>query len=166
MKKNIFLIILSSCSIFLACNYSDAYVDINSNNLFQISIPGWVKKETLAEDALISYANRYRNFYLIVLANDKKISFDSAKINAFRRIYSMLDSASFTSEQIQIGALPTTHYSIEGKMGKEAEKLIYELYILEGKNKYYQICIWTRSLERRKKYGDDFYKIVHSFKEI
>ena len=166
MKKNLFLITLFSCCIFLACNYSDTYVDINSNNLFQISIPGWVKKETLAEDALISYANRYRNFYLIVLADDKKLAFDSAKNNAFKRIYSRLDSASFTTEQIQIGALPTTHFSIEGKMGKEAEKLIYELYILEGSKKYYQVCIWTRSLERRKKYGDDFYKIAHSFKEI
>ena len=152
--------------VFFSCNYNADYKTINHENKIQLSIPGWVSKEKLADDAMLSFANRYRNFYAIVIEGEKTISLDSAGNKAFHRIYPSLDSAKFSTDKKEVNGMSAVQYELEGKMGTEKEKIYYSLCILEGKKKYYQICLWTRGAERRKKYSDDFYKIIHSFKEI
>src|SRR5690606_17406836 len=49
-----------------SCSYSDEFKAVNANNEFSLSIPSWLKKESeLKPGAVLQYANRYRNFYLI-----------------------------------------------------------------------------------------------------
>jgi hypothetical protein len=139
---------------------------VNHNNEFQLSLPGWIKKEKLAEEAVLSYANRYLNFYLVLLTHDKNILEDTIHLRAYNRIHQVLDSAKTSKDTAFINNMPTTHFSLNGKMGDENEKIFYELYLFKGNKRYYEICIWTRSAERHKKYTEDFYKIIHSFKEI
>lgn len=164
MKIKLLAFILSF--FLLTCQYNQEYHSVNHNNEFQISIPGWIKKEKLAEEAVLSYANRYRNFYFVVLTHDKKIPLDTINSRAFYRINHVLDSAETTQDTAVINNLHATHFSINGKMGDEKEKIFYELYVVNGNKRYYEICIWTRGQERHKKYLEDFYTIIHSFKEI
>lgn len=164
--KIIITLLIPCLIVSIGCSYNKEYNTINQNNEFQLTIPGWVKKETLAPDASISYANRYRNFYLVVIGADKNTPWDSAKNSAFKRVYGILDSASFEENPYKLQEMQGVHYEINGKTDKESDKIFYSLYVLEGKRKYYQICLWTRGAERRKKYNEEFYKIIQSFKEI
>jgi hypothetical protein len=165
-KKFIIALLFASLTTLIGCSYNNEDQTVNHNNEFQITIPGWVKKETLAPDASVSYTNRYRNFYLVVIGGDKNIPWDSAKNSAFKRVYGTLDSASFEENLYKLQEMQGVHYEINGKTDKESDKIFYSLYVMEGKRKYYQICLWTRGAERRKKYNEAFYKIIQSFKEI
>lgn len=166
MSKTIISILAIGLITLAACNYSNEYKTVNHENEFQITIPGWVKKETLAPDASVSYTNRYRNFYMVVIGGEKNIPWDSAKNSAFKRVYGILDSAEHEESPYKLQGMQGVHYEINGKTDKESDKIFYSLYVLEGKRKYYQICLWTRGAERRKKYNEEFYKIIQSFKEI
>lgn len=152
--------------VLISCRYNQDYHTVNHNNEFQISLPGWIKKEKLAEEAVLSYANRYRNFYFVLLTHSKNMVEDTFYNHAYTRIHHVLDSAQTSEEKLTVGTLGGKHMSFNGKMGDEKEKIYYELYLLNGQKHRYEICLWTRGEERHKKYREDFYKIIQSFKEI
>jgi hypothetical protein len=165
MNKVFGIIFILSITVS-SCSYDESYHTITKEHQFSISLPGWVKEEKLAADAQMSYANRYRNFYVAIFAEDKKTPFDTFQHRVTQRIVSSLDSSTVTSKQISYANINGAEYHIFGKMGEESERIYYTIRTIEASKKFYQICIWTRGKNRDEKYKEDIQKIVGSFKEL
>lgn len=157
-----FLLTILSIALLQSCRYGEGNHTINQSNLFQLTIPDWVKEEKLGDDVVCSYANRYRNFYIVVVKANKDIPFDTFNTRSIHRIHAGLDS-SVVSSTFKENAYFNEVY---GKMGKEAEKIYYSQKVINGNKNYYQVAIWTRGLNRKLKYKPTIDTIMASFKEI
>ena len=67
------------------------------------------------------------------------------------------------STEVTIGGLKGTRVEIFGKMSDEP--IYFSEVVLEGKNRFYHLSIWTRTADRKLKFKDDIDHILNSFKE-
>ncbi|MBL0309151.1 MAG: hypothetical protein IPP77_05585 [Bacteroidetes bacterium] len=160
----IFLILLGVS----ACNYSEEYQTVNAGNDFSVSIPGWLKTEDdLKPGAVLQYANRFRNFYMIGNTESKEHQDISTLTNRYLNVLkqSMKNPVVTDSMSVIINGLPGIRTEVYGKMNDE--NIYFSELVIEGKkNSFYHLSIWTRGEDRKLRFKKDIDRILNSFKEI
>jgi preprotein translocase subunit SecD len=166
MKKYSFIVIIITILWQLtACNQDyDKPIAIDEPH-FKMTLPGFLKADELAEDAKVEYANRYRNFYVVVFEHNKKNTMDSLIALTDKRIEMQMDSM-YKQVSLEKNNGKTVYFSqIDGKYPKEKERIYFFHKIIEGNQMNYEITIWTRGIDRKLKYKDTIQSIFDSFKE-
>ena len=134
---------------------------------FSLMVPSWVKEDkTLKQGANFQYANRFRNFYAIgeVLGKDTSKSIQSIMATNIGIIsISMGHPVISDSTGVTIGGINGARVEIFGNMSNEP--IYFSEVVLEGKNGFYHLSIWTRTADRKLKFKDDIDRILNSFKE-
>ncbi|MDB5282033.1 MAG: hypothetical protein JWO06_1108 [Bacteroidota bacterium] len=169
MKLSVLSCFLILAFSFSSCKYPTQYRVINAGNRFSLSVPSWLKEEPgLKPGADFQYANRYRNFYAIANA-DKKDSVKAGlgdvmtgNIKVLRQ--AMINPIVSDSTDVEIGGIKGARAEVFGKMG--TEDIYFSEVVLEGKNNYYHLSVWTRGADRKLKFKEDINRILNSFKEL
>jgi hypothetical protein len=166
MKKQVFfLLVMALIWNMISCSQDyDKPIAIDQPN-FKLTLPGFLKSDELAEDAKVEYANRYRNFYIVVFEHSKKEALDTLIAKTDKRIEMQMDSM---YKQVQMENLEGKKIylaQIDGKYPNEKERIYFTHKIIEGQKMNYEITIWTRGIDRKLKYKDAIAAILDSFKE-
>ena len=161
MKKNsLFIISVLSVLCFTSCQDYSQTVRIDKKE-FELTLPGFVKEEDLADDAIVEYANRFRNFYIVVFQLKDSITKDSLWLETTQRLTKSLAEHKIDTLQRGPDQIITT---IKGKFKDEKEPIIYTQKLIYKKENSYLITVWTRGQERYKKYETEIGSIISSFK--
>lgn len=164
-KQAFFLLIIAFVWNLISCNQDyDKPISIDQSN-FKMTLPGFLKSDELAEDAKVEYANRYRNFYVVVFEHNIKESLDSLIVKTDKRIELQMDSMYKNVEMDSLEGKKIYLAQIDGKYPNEKERIYFTHKIIEGQKMNYEITIWTRGIDRKLKYKDTISSILESFKE-
>ena len=68
------------------------------------------------------------------------------------------------STEVTIGGLKGARVEIFGKMS--GENIYFSEVVLEGKNRFYHLSVWTRNEDRKLKFKEDIDRTLNSFKEL
>lgn len=162
------LIILFLTSILLGCSYPEKPKDVKTE-MFEVSYPGYMKStDDLFEGADLQYKNAYRNIYSIVKVSDKKgrslQDFQKetvAVIKNFQLLEKPVVTDSVYRENDNFKAIDIQIYGIMNN-----ENIYYWHSVFETTDKFYELAVWTRTMDRKQRYGADIEKIVASFKPL
>ena len=153
--------------LLAACKYSKEYKLVKAGDKFTLMVPPWTKEDLkLKPGAEFQYANRFRNFYSIGETEAKDSTKTVASVMATNigvLSKSMVKPVISDSTEVTIGGLKGTRIEIFGKMSDEP--IYFSEVVLEGKNRFYHLSIWTRTADRKLKFKDDIDRILNSFKE-
>ena len=167
LKKLNYLVACFVLLAFSACKYAKEYKQVKAGDKFTMMVPPWVKEETtLKPGAEFQYANRFRNFYTIgeTLEKDSAKALASIVSTNLSVLSKSMDKPVMTdSADVTIGGLKGVRIEIFGNMNGEA--IYFSEVVLEGKNRFYHLSIWTRTADRKLKFKDDIDRILTSFKE-
>lgn len=161
MKNSLFSYLLVLILGIVSCQDYDRPIFIK-NNHFQLTLPGFVKEEELAEDAILEYANRYRNFYVVAFILKDTVNADSLWYLTSNRISSILLNPKIDSSH-ESGYILS---NISGNFKDEKEPLFYTQKLIYRRGNSLLLTIWTRGSERKKRYEDEMWKILNSFKPL
>jgi hypothetical protein len=161
----ILTLLIASIFILQSCSYTGEMKEAKTDGLYTISFPDYMKpsKKNLHEDAILQYDNPYRNTYAIIMRDEKKVSFAEYQKDALDLLKNfellrnplVTDSAYFEN--------PTAiKVQLYGLMNEE--NIYYWHNTIESETYYYQVIVWTRSMDRKQRYGADIENIVASFK--
>lgn len=173
MKK---IIPLCLFYLLLSCNSKKAET-VTINNKYSVELPGFLSKATnLNEEASLQYQNIFKEFYVIVLDEPKKVLIDIADDLAvepnLESYFSVLksgmeetfDNVAFIDiKDTKINGLKAKTFAVTGNV--EGIDAYYKIAYIEGKDSYYQILTWTL-LKNQQKHTPEMDKIIASFKEI
>jgi hypothetical protein len=123
-----------------------------------MTLPGYFKEDELAGDAILEYANRYRNFYIAGFELPCNIPLDSSQNVSSKRIYQSLND--YTVDY-SIDADSNYRTKIVGHFKEEPESLFYYQKIIDRQNHRFLLTVWIRGEERQKKYADDIEAILN-----
>ena len=160
MKNSLFLISILSILCITSCQDYSQPISIDNKD-FELTLPGFVKEEDLAEDAVVEYANRFRNFYIVVFQFKDASNKDSLWIETTQRITKTLVEHKIDTMHRGSDQIITT---IKGKFKDEKEPLFYTQKLIYKQGNSYLITVWTRGQERYKKYETEIGNIISSFK--
>ena len=164
-----------------SCQSGDTEKLVTIENKYSISIPSFlIKTNALNEDASLQYLNARKEFYVIVLDEPKSEMYKALVDNDLTDTYSndlegysdlILDnyeqsiSISHMSNIVDtfINNMPARLLTINGQV--EGVDIFYSLAFIQGKERYYQIMVWTSS-SKESEYKDKMNKILYSFKEL
>ncbi len=160
MNKLILITVVILFMTIISCKDRTKPIVINTNGVTLV-IPGYFSEEDdLATDAIIQYANRYRNFYIAGFSLPTNISKDSAFRQAITRIKTSLADFKMDSIKITENSLET---KIIGHFKEEPEAIYYHTKLVEKNNKRFLLTVWIRSEKRNKTYEADISSILKSF---
>lgn len=167
MKEFRLLYVLIITSILTSCAYSDEFKEINHDNTFLISYPDYMDE---CEDfqADLQYKNSYRNTYSLVNVEDKNgrtfEEFQKEKLDLLKG-YDLLSKPLVTDslyrEETNYTAIDIKLYGV-----MDDENIYYWHTSIESDGKFYEVVCWTRSMDRKQRYGPDLEKIIDSFKPL
>jgi hypothetical protein len=167
LKKWNYLVVCFVALTFSGCKYSKEYKQVKAGDKFTMMVPPWLKEETILKPgAEFQYANRFRNFYAIGEAHEKDSTKALANVVAANLavLSKSMDKPVMTdSTDITIGGLKGVRVEVFGNMSGEA--IYFSEVVLEGKNRFYHLSVWTRTADRKLKFKDDIDRILNSFKE-
>ncbi|MGB1248758.1 MAG: hypothetical protein ACPG4Z_07715 [Chitinophagales bacterium] len=164
MKQLYFFTI--SLFMLAACTFNGEFREIETGNTFSMSFPDYMKPaDDLKEDAELQYSSPYRNTYAIVEKDEKNgLSFSQYQKDAldvikdFELLKNPLVTDSIFVENEQYKAI---HVQLYGLM--DDENIYYWHSTYETADYFYQLAVWTRSMDRKQRYGEDIDKIIESF---
>lgn len=150
-----------------ACTYNEKPEIITVNNDFTMTIPAFMKEDKeVKPGAPFQYANRFRNIYATVFYEEKKevnkslTEYYTEQTQIIKNV--LLNPAVTDSSTVTVSGATGIRTEIFGKM--QGENIYYSHLLLETKTRYYQVCVWTRSEERKLKYDKDIQALLFSFK--
>ena len=164
-----------------SCQSGDTEKLVTIENKYSISIPSFlITTNALNEEASLQYLNARKEFYVIVLDEPKSEMYKALVDNDLTDTYSndlegysdlILDnyeqsiSISHMSNIVDtfINNMPARLLTINGQV--EGVDIFYSLAFIQGKERYYQIMVWTSS-SKESEYKDKMNKILYSFKEL
>ena len=164
-----------------SCQSGDTEKLVTIENKYSISIPSFlITTNALNEEASLQYLNARKEFYVIVLDEPKSEMYKALVDNDLTDTYSndlegysdlILDnykqsiSISHMSNIVDtfINNMPARLLTINGQV--EGVDILYSLAFIQGKERYYQIMVWTSS-SKESEYKDKMNKILYSFKEL
>jgi len=152
-----------------SCRYSEEYQSVDVKNEFSLSVPSWMKpEEKLAPGALLEYANRYRNVYLVGFsqpADTATLSFEAYTRSGLDSLRVYLSKPLVADSQVvEINGLKGVRVELFGEMTQE--KIYFSEVYLQSATKFYHFSVWTRGEDRKLKYKDDISKIISSIKPL
>ncbi len=153
----ILFILSSACS----SGYTGEFRDIKVETI-KISLPDWLEKtDGLAPHAFYQFKSRYRNTYGIIVKTpkgDKTFKEYQKESVAVLRNFNELTNVLVTDSVFENNIY---HLELMGDM--QSEKIFYWHNTYETNKNYYQLVLWTRSYDRKEKYGPVIEKIIASF---
>lgn len=161
MMRVRFIFLLLIICLLVSCDENEKPFEVKKENISLI-LPPYVKEDELAEDAIIEYANRYRNFYVVVHRLKDTINQDSLWRQTTTRITQSLKSSEIDTTK-STGTFLTT---IKGHFEGEKEPIIYRQKLLYQSGNSYLLTVWTRGNERYKKHQPTIDEILLSFKTV
>lgn len=177
MKKH-FLIFLLIATV--ACQNESKTNEVTVANKYSLQVPDYLSKTNdLNEDASLQYQNLFKEFYVIVIDEDKDEinSFIDAgmfennpekSVDGYATIImnNTKKNTEVKNEAIQnnlkINNLQSKTICFDAKVDKI--DIFFQFGFIEGKDRYYQVMVWTL-LKHKQKYLEDMDKIILSFKE-
>lgn len=156
-------------ALLSSCGYSEEFKEVNFENQFIIAYPDYMEEcDDLTPIADLQYKNSYRNTYSIVRVEDKAdkslLEFQKEGLDVIKN-YDLLSNPlvtdSFYRESLDFTAIDVQMYGI-----MEDENIYYWHSAFESKGKFYEVVCWTRSMDRKQRYGADIEKIISSFKPL
>lgn len=177
-KIFVFIILLM---MFCACTDSDKTQEVKIENRYVMVLPAFLKAtEDLNDDASLQYANTSKEFYIMVIDEDKDElnvallesgSVDSTSmnldgfcnviLNAYKQNVKILKESEL--EDLQINGLKAKKIVIES--ANDNTDVFVEYAFIEGKKDYYQIFVWTL-LSQKDKYRKQIEDAIASFREL
>jgi hypothetical protein len=178
--KKITLLILA-VTYFASCSESKKNQTIVVGSTYSIELPDFMTKSyDLNEEASLQYQNTIRELYAIII--DEQIE----DLNYVLEEYGLTDlysndlngyvdllledflnsvNAEDVSEvqDLKLNGLKAKIIDFNGEV--DETKVYYNVAFIEGKERYYQIIVWTLS-DRKAKHKEIMKNIVNSFKEI
>ncbi len=159
MKLSNFLIIIGVAIFTSGCRDQTRPIHIQKENV-SLTLPGYLSEDELSEDAIVEYANRFRNFYLVVVPLSNEISEDSAWRQSSSRITnSLMDFKIDTTRDQEYNKLS----KITGHFKDEKDPIYYFQKLLVKGQRKLVLTIWIRGEQRFQKYRDDIEGITNSF---
>jgi hypothetical protein len=160
MMKLSNVLILIGVAIFISgCRDQTKPIQIQKENM-SLTLPGYLSEDELSEDAIVEYANRFRNFYLVVIPLSNEISEDSAWRQSSSRITnSLMDFKIDTTRDQENNKLS----KITGHFKDEKDPIYYLQKLLVKGQRTLVLTIWIRGEQRFQKYRDDIEGITNSF---
>lgn len=181
MKSFSFFSIIAILFALYSCTNDGDLQEIKVDNRYSISIPGFLTKVSdLNEDASLQYMDALREYYVIVIDEDKEEFHAAIDDPLFENLYSK-DIDGYTNlliDNFESSALVKTKSKItETKINGMPARLVNinasfdgvdvfcSLSYLEGKSRYYQVFSWTLQ-GNESKYKESLNAIAHTLKEI
>ena len=173
MKK---ILALSLFTILLSCDSNEVQT-VNIKNQYSLEVPDFLSEaHDLHDDASLQYQNALREFYVVVIDEPKQDFYDIAStttdfpadFNGYHQILrsgleESIQKIEITpSKDTQINGLKAKTFSLTGEI--EKIPVYYEVGYVEGKDRFYQVVIWTLK-DNQQKYKTQMQKIISSFKE-
>jgi hypothetical protein len=165
MSNRLSLILIALSGLILSsCKYSYKDETISVKNEFMMTVPDYLSPaDNLKPGADFQYSNRFRNMYVVVFSDKKDKDFQTYYNEQTAILKKSLDKPMVTdSLPVQIPGARGVHTELAGRM--QGEMIYYSIQTFETAGKFYQECIWTRSEDRKLKYGKDIERILASFK--
>lgn len=175
-----FLTLLLFAVISASCSKSEAVETVKIGGRYSIDLPKSFKEvNNLNEEASLEYMDASRELYVIVIDEKKEAVANAIMENGLENDY----TPDFTGySQLLVDTMkpnlkggtvaPFKDTIIDGRNARKTEldgivqnlRINYNLGVVEGKNHFYQIMVWTSPdfLERNK---TDMQDIINSFKE-
>jgi hypothetical protein len=178
--KNSFLFILTSTLIISACNQLETkWKTFTASNKYTVEYPSFLSPDnTLTTEASMSYSNQKKEFYCLVLDEHKDTlslyGYEDMSLEDYVLILknnqdalTELPTKTLLQKEIKVNGMKGEILEIETEITQGDKKTVSKgkKAILEGKNGFYQVYIWTLK-EDFKKYEPDFDRIIGSFKEL
>jgi hypothetical protein len=159
MKLSNVLILIGVAIFISGCRDQTKPIQIQKENM-SLTLPGYLSEDELSEDAIVEYANRFRNFYLVVIPLSNEISEDSAWRQSSSRITnSLMDFKIDTTRDQENNKLS----KITGHFKDEKDPIYYLQKLLVKGQRTLVLTIWIRGEQRFQKYRDDIEGITNSF---
>lgn len=180
--KNKAVVLLVTLFTLLSCKNENSTntQTINIDGRYRIELPKFLEKgEGLNDAASLQYQNVAKEFYVIVIDEEKKELEKSIFDNGLEATYSndLKGYSEIISNNMKnvlsISTMPEiTDGSINGLKSRQIDfnanigetNIYWKLGFAEGKNRYYQIMVWTLG-EKRKEYEKQMQDIINSFQE-
>ncbi len=186
MKK--ISIIIISILFVISCKSGNKTKVITVNNKYSVELPAFLDdatkvldKDELNEDASLQYVNTWKEFDIVIIDETKSEFQESLETNNLTKVYannlngysrSFLDFFPVQGKIIQkpeikdtiINNLPAKLISLKSQYDEDMS-IYFSIGIIQGKNTYYQIVIWTLA-GYEYKYKNKMKKIIYSFKEL
>lgn len=175
------LALLSVLFSLNACTTQTTYETVKSDQKYSLELPSYLQKGTdLHEVATFQYQNLLKEFYVVVIEDDKAELNKIIDQNGIEEMYpknftgytDLLVAGFNENPDIKIdnkvtdwaiGTLPAKNFSLNGTL--EGIDIYYHYTLIEGKNTYYQVMQWTLA-DRKDNYKEEMNKIAKSFKEL
>jgi hypothetical protein len=159
MKLSNVLILIGVAIFTSGCRDQTKPIQIQKENM-SLTLPGYLSEDELSEDAIVEYANRFRNFYLVVIPLSNELSEDSAWRQSSSRITnSLMDFKIDTTRDQENNKLS----KITGHFKDEKDPIYYFQKLLVKGQRTLVLTIWIRGEQRFQKYRDDIEGITNSF---
>ncbi len=179
--KNKAAVLLITLFTLLSCKNENSTTQIiKIEDRYQIELPKFLEKgEGLNESASLQYQNVAKEFYVIVIDEPKNELEKSLFENKLESAYSnnlkgyseiisnnMKNTLSInTMPEIidgTINGLKSRQIDFNANIGETS--IYWKLGFAEGKDRYYQIMVWTLT-EKKKEYEKQMQDIINSFRE-
>lgn len=156
-----------------ACSYSGEFKAVQVAKRYTISLPDYMTENEegkLNKEATLQYGNYFRNFYIIVLEKPMSRTHSLADYtrDATKELVNSLQKPiQIDSAAVEVNGMPGAQVSMKGIVGVDElnEHIYYRLVFLQGKDRVYQLTLWSWD-KNRDKYEEDIKKIIESFKEL
>jgi hypothetical protein len=161
------LLLVVVASSLHSCGYSDEFKEINHDEQFVISFPDYMEScEDFGAD--VNYKNSYRNTYSLVNVYDKEgrtLQEFQKEVLGLLKGYELLNDPLITDsvyrETDSFSAIDVQLYGI-----MDNQNIYYWHSAFESEGQFFEVVCWTRSMDRKQRYGPDLEKVLASFKPL
>ena len=155
-------------------------IEINSD--YSLELPNFLSKtDSLNPNASLQYQNIDKEFFVIVIEEDKKEFTRKIVENNAEEVYppnlkgytdiinhsigeTITISAKTEIEDLEVNGLPAKTFAIQGQT-QDKIAVYYTFTIIKGKDNYYQIAQWTAK-NQRTLFEKQMIEIAKSFKQL
>lgn len=167
--------------VFLSCSSEETLQEVKVDNRYTISIPSFLNKASdLNEDASLQYMNESKEYYVIVIDEDKEEFHEAINTESLSDQYSqnldgyanlLIDNFGYSAKiksktkisETTIHGMPARWININASF--DGVDVFCSLSYLEGKSSYYQVFAWTL-LEKEKQFKSSLNAIAQTLQEI
>jgi len=173
------LFLLFTLLLLASCDDKD-FQTVNIEDRYKLDVPANFKKvDDLNKEASLQYQNAFDELYVIVIDEPKDVLLKAINDNGLQERYTndlkgysklitdgMEKSIAIKKmppfEELTIGGDKARELSFEGI--SSGTGVYWKLAFIEGRDRYYQIMVWTLA-ESRNKHEKKMNIIINSFKE-
>lgn len=169
------------CLFFASCSEDSINQQVRVDDLYMVSIPSFLYSvNDLNSDASLQYMNEAREYYVLVIHEDKAEFHESIYDTELIEMYApnidgyanlLIDSFGYNANvksktkvtETQINDMPARLVNMQASF--DGVDVFCSLAYLEGKENYYQVFAWTLQ-SNEKEFKSSLNDIAHSLREI